>query len=135
MKRKFFWSMLTIFMVTLLCVGFTSCGDDDDDDTNIAVGTWVTQEGRRSYTFTFRSNGSGTAIFKYEDSYSGTETDSEKFSYTITGKNKGIITSDYNDSYSGSSKQVLYFVIDGKHMSLYLDSNYDEYIMELTKQK
>lgn len=131
MKRKFFWSMLTIFMVTLLCVGFTSCGDDDDD-TNIAVGTWVKEEGRRSYTFTFRSNGSGTVVYKYEDSYSGTETDSEKFSYTITGKNEGTM---YHEYHEGSSKEVIYFVIDGKHMFLYFDKNYDEYIMELTKQK
>lgn len=134
MKRKFFWSMLTFMMVTVLCVGFASCGDDDDDGTNIAVGTWVKQEGRRSYTLTFRSNGNGTMIYKYEDSYSGTETDSEKFSYTITGNNKGIITFDYYDSYSGSSKEVIYFVIDGKHMALYFDKDYDEHLMDLTKQ-
>lgn len=133
MKKKLF-SLFAIFFVAVLCVGFASCGDDDDDD-NVAVGTWVAQEGRFSYSLNFRSNGSGTVITKYEDSYSGTETVSEKFSYSITKNNNGIITFDDGDSYSGSSKQVYYFEIKGKKMFLYYDKSSSEYILELTKQK
>ena len=34
MRKKNLWSMLTIIMITMLTVGFVSCGGDDDDDDN-----------------------------------------------------------------------------------------------------
>lgn len=58
MNKKYFWSLLTFVMVTMLSVGFVSCGDDDDDGGNSGgdnttttlniVGTW------RAY---YQSNG------------------------------------------------------------------------------
>ena len=39
-KMKLFWSLAAL-IVTALCAGFASCGDDDDDDNaNPLVGTW-----------------------------------------------------------------------------------------------
>ena len=32
MKKKYFWSLLTIMMVAMLSVGFASCGGENDDD-------------------------------------------------------------------------------------------------------
>ena len=37
MKLKKFFSLL---MVAALCVGFTACSDDDDDNPDTIVGTW-----------------------------------------------------------------------------------------------
>ena len=34
MRNKNLWSLLTIIMITMLTVGFVSCGSDDDDDDN-----------------------------------------------------------------------------------------------------
>lgn len=138
MKKIFSFSMLSIIIMTALCVGFTSCGDDDDDG-NAAVGTWVAEHKNDSYKFNFKSNGRGTIIYKYEDSYSGTETQSFKFSYSMTGKKEGIITledtlDDSVNSYSGSSKTHLYFVVQGEKMVIYYDINYKQQIMDLYKQ-
>ena len=46
MNKKYFWSLLTFLMVSMLSVGFASCGDDDDDgDGNFSiVGKWTMYE-------------------------------------------------------------------------------------------
>ena len=67
--KKYFWSMLALAMVTMLSVGFVSCGDDDDDADPVLVasglvGSW--QQVPEGYpheeieTWTFKSNGTGT---------------------------------------------------------------------------
>ena len=42
MKKKYFWSLLTIMMVTMLSVSITSCSSSDDEGSNSfdIVGTW-----------------------------------------------------------------------------------------------
>lgn len=32
MKKKSFWSLFAVMMVSVLCLGLASCSDDDDDD-------------------------------------------------------------------------------------------------------
>ena len=32
MNKKYLWNLLTIIIVTMLCVGFASCGGDDDNE-------------------------------------------------------------------------------------------------------
>ena len=42
--KKYFWSMMTILMMGVMCVGLTACGSDDDDDNGGSpsgmVGVW-----------------------------------------------------------------------------------------------
>lgn len=38
MKKKYFLSMLSILMLSMLCVGFTSCGDDDGENNSKTEG-------------------------------------------------------------------------------------------------
>ena len=105
MKKKSFylWAMM---LVAMLCVGFTSCGNDDDDDvvtgTGI-VGTWqfdavenhykdgtsdsysgfISQYGNTYGIFyKFESNGTGVS-YEYEDG----EWDFDHFQYEYDGKN------------------------------------------------
>ena len=136
MKRNIFWSMLTIFMVTALCVGFASCGDDDDSSSNSTrvVGSWSVQEGKRSLTLTFKNNGTGTAVSEYYDSYSGTETDTETFNYVMEGEKKGKIFIKLYDSYSGIENATMFFVIEGTTMLLFEDDYYDDLEWTLTKK-
>ena len=35
MKKKSFWSLFAIMMVSVLCLGMTSCSDDDDEGGNV----------------------------------------------------------------------------------------------------
>lgn len=50
-------------MVVVLCAGFTSCSDDDDE--NPLVGTWVSIENRNSMEYkevmTINENGTGSS--------------------------------------------------------------------------
>lgn len=44
MKKKYFWNLMTILMVTL-SLGFASCGSDDDENVRVQqqlVGIWKT---------------------------------------------------------------------------------------------
>ena len=131
MKKNLFWSMLAILMVTMLSVGLAACGDDDD---NPVVGTWSGQQSRHNLTLTFKSDGTGTFISRYNDSYSGMETSSGNFTYVMEVNNKGIINIRLYDSYSGYGYETIFFVIEGKTMSLYDDYYYDDLEWVLTKQ-
>ena len=137
-KKSLFWSMLAIMMVTMLSVGFAACGDDDDDDDGGAasvVGTWSGRDGGDQITLTFRKDGTGTYIEVYEDSYYDERSrDAGTFTYTMEGSSKGIIVVQHYDSYYGQETDILYFVIEGKTMTLYEDGYYDDLEFVLTKQ-
>ena len=136
MKQKsILWSMLAVMMVAMLSVGFAACGNDDDDESGSSVvGTWSGRDGKDQLTLTFNSSGSGTYVARYNDSYSGMETDTGSFTYTMEGSSKGLIIIKYKDSYYGSETAIIYFVIEGKTMSLYEDDYYDDLEWVLTKQ-
>lgn len=124
-------------MVTMMSTGFIACGDDDDDNSGSSssvVGTWSGQDGRHYLTLTFKSGGSGTWTSRYNDSYSGTETERGNFTYVMEGKSKGIITVKENDSYSGYHTEYIYFEIEGKKMFLYEHGYGDDLEWELTKE-
>ena len=62
--KKYLLNCMTILMLTIVSVGFVSCGDDDDDDkkeTSSIVGTWVYFEQDDDYSLslmcTFKSDG------------------------------------------------------------------------------
>ena len=84
MNKKFFMSLLSIMMVAMLSVGFTSCGDDEDSigGNSPIVGSWSASNSPWSYTFTFSSDGTGHgsgvtssgSVIKYEFTWSGNTT-------------------------------------------------------------
>ena len=130
MKQKsILWSMLAIMMVAMLSVGFSACSKDDDSGV---VGTWSGRDGTYQITFTFSKNGSGTYISRNDDSSSKKGTEAGPFTYTIEASSKGskgmIIINDDGDT------EILYFVIEGKTMSVYEGYYYDDFEFMLTKQ-
>ena len=84
-KKKCFWSLLTLMLVAMVSLSLSSCGDDDDDDGggNPLVGTWSCSShyiDRVSYdggtdTYTFKSNGT------YEWKCRGWDNESGKYYY------------------------------------------------------
>ena len=130
-KKSILWSMLAIMMVAMLSVGFTACTKDDFD---LVVGTWSGRSGTYQNTFTFSKNGSGTYIFRNDDSSSSKKgTEAGSFTYTTEAKSKGskgmiILKDDDGDT------EILYFVIEGKTMSVYEGYYYDDFEFMLTKQ-
>ena len=84
-KKKCFWSLLTLMLLAMTSLSLSSCGDDDDDDGggNPLVGTWSCSShyiDRVSYdggtdTYTFKSNGT------YEWKCRGWDNESGKYYY------------------------------------------------------
>ena len=126
-------------MVSMLSVGFVSCGDDDDDESNFSgsgvVGTWSGSDDDGEYlTVTFKKDGTGTWISRYYDSYSGSETKKGSFSYEMEGNSKGVITVKNYDSYYGYEVEHTFFEIEGKRMYLYDDYYGEDLECILTKE-
>ena len=103
--------------------------------TGVVIGTWSGQEHNDYLTLSFRSDGTGTYISRYNDSYSGMETESGNFNYIMEGDNKGIVSVRLYDSYSGYENKTYYFVINGNTMSIYEHYYYDDLEWVLTKQR
>ena len=69
---------MTLLMV-VLCLNFTACGDDDDDDpSNPLVGVWQNDDEGEHLRWTFRNDGSGEEHLFYDD-------DSESYTINING--------------------------------------------------
>ena len=50
----------TTLLMVVLCLNFTACGDDDDDDpSNPLVGVWQNDDEGEHLRWTFRNDGSG----------------------------------------------------------------------------
>lgn len=46
MNKKYFWSLITLFLATVLSINFSSCGDDDSVVLdNYIIGSWHTYKG------------------------------------------------------------------------------------------
>lgn len=86
MKKIKFLAMMLVALAT--CVGFTSCGDDDEEEAaNAIVGTWVgTMDGSDGYyddeicTMTFTKDGQMTA--------SGVSASEPEYNWYFTGTYK-----------------------------------------------
>lgn len=105
-------------------ISISSCGDDDNNESNVSGGTAGTGGGATatniigSYTaitgrgcsisVMFAGNGTGVITEKYQDSYSGSGTDSETFKYSMVG-DTGFLTK--ADSYS--SKTYTIRIVEG----------------------
>jgi hypothetical protein len=68
----------TTLLMVVLCLNFTACGDDDDDDpSNPIVGVWQNDDEGEHLRWTFNADGSGSEYLYYDD-------DSESFTYQFT---------------------------------------------------
>lgn len=91
-KKKCFWSLLTLMLVAMVSLSLSSCGDDDKQgsipDTNPSsiIGSWV-------------------KIYEKE------------IKYTLTNGN-WVKTSEYEEN--GNGQSALYFGADGMYCKMYL---------------
>jgi len=83
----------TTLLMVVLCLNFTACGDDDDDDpSNPIVGVWQNDDEGEHLRWTFRNDGSGEEhLFYDDDSKSSTliinydDDDTDKYTINING--------------------------------------------------
>ena len=92
MKKINFWSLFDIMIVTILCVGFVSCGDDDEDELvnmdskTVYVGSKTSIDGARSVV----SDNKFVALVSDDNSIEGWHVG--KTTVTVNGKYKLPIT-------------------------------------------
>ena len=90
--RVIFMAILAIIM----SVNFAACSDDDEDDNNPLIGTWINSEGNTTMTWIFKANGTG--VEKYDDNEVCSELhDVYSFTYTYD-INSSILTINYGES-------------------------------------
>ena len=94
--------LFATLLVIALCAGFTSCSDDDDE--NSLVGTWVSIENRNSVEYkdvmTINSDGTGSSAI-YENGQIDKE-GVENFKYTYDENSKVFTFIWEEDSYGES---------------------------------
>ena len=94
--------LFATLLVIVLCAGFTSCSDDDDE--NPLVGTWVNIENRNSVEYkdvmTINSDGTGSSAI-YENGQIDKE-GVENFKYTYDENSKVFTFIWEEDSYGES---------------------------------
>jgi uncharacterized lipoprotein YehR (DUF1307 family) len=94
MKTLRFIGMALVAII--ISVNFAACSDDDEDDNNPLIGTWINSEGNATMTWTFKANGTG--VEKYDDNEAGSELH-EVYSFTYTYDiNSSILTINYGES-------------------------------------
>ena len=118
--KKYLLNLMTILMVTIVSVGFVSCGGDDDDDEISIVGTWRCDwsDGDGYTILTFNSNGLGNLTKRGEG-----KTRNEMFKYAFDTKTMTLILmfwddedgdyTDYDEPAHISSLTSKSMVIDG----------------------
>lgn len=84
----------TTLLMVVLCLNFTACGDDDDDDpSNPLVGVWQNDDEGEHLRWTFRNDGSGEEHLFYDDD---SESYTYQFTYTYDSKSSTLIIN-YDD--------------------------------------
>lgn len=83
MKKKFL-KLMSILMVTIVCVGYVSCSDDDDDDAGI-VGTWI--DGNK----TMQLGKDGSYYSYYGSNPTGSQSQYRKGTYSYNA-NQSLLT-------------------------------------------
>ena len=116
MKKRNYWSLLAIMMVAVLCVGFVSCGDDDDEGGNGGNGgngggkpqsevSALHVTSACGYNYTYDDAGRLESIYDSYDSYDFSYnpnkiTDEYGDVCTVGYNNKGFLSSlNYSESY------------------------------------
>lgn len=128
-KKNFLLSMLAIMMVALVGAGLVACGSDDEkNDNNSIVGTWVCVEtsGSNGYyrtqtiTLNIMPGGKGTwatvSVYEY-NGQQNTSRDSGDFTYTFNGTS-GKVTIREKGSY-GYEDHVRDFTVSGNKLTVY----------------
>ena len=120
---KKFYLFLSVMMLTLVSVGFVSCGDDKDEPkSSDLVGTWqlkAIDEDGASYEslVQFTKNGQWNSVEIYNDD-SEIDIEVERGTYTVSGNR---ITVDYTEDGKTYSESFGFEVKNDKLMLTYDD--------------
>lgn len=130
MKKKLFWSMLTVMMTAVLSIGFVACGSDDSNGGNdggngggtsnpsVVEGTWKGIIDGANMELIFKGNGQGEWI-RHEQSSSVQGDYRGVFSYTKESSTRGKANVIIEDRYSGTQTETMYYELKDGKMYIY----------------
>lgn len=118
MKKELYW-IFTAVMALMLSFGFVSCSEDDEEDDNPIVGTWIMQhQPNTDYdSYVFRRDGTGSmTIYRISSGNNSTypftysygdnilsivynDGDREMWRVTLTGQTMTMTDGEYLFSY------------------------------------
>ena len=118
--KKYFWSMMTILMMAVMCVGFTACGSDDDGDGGSSsgiVGVW-----KRVYkkTTIYEKNSSGEWVQNGQPLEKTYEGEGSGFQF-MPGNKAQEVDIDANGNVTPDGDAFEYKIENGKLYMLELD--------------
>ena len=144
MKKRNYWSLLAIMMVAVLCVGFVSCGDDDDEGGNGGNGgngggkpqsevSALHVTSACGYNYTYDDAGRLESIDdSYDFSYNPNKITGEDGDYTVGYNNKGFLSSlkgseSYDDYYErGEYTESATLSYDGSGHLIKIEGSYKD---------
>jgi len=133
-KKSVIWSVMTIMMVTILCAVFAACSKSDSEQqgNNALIGTWVGKDGNVNLTVYIETANSGRWSEYIGGEYGNTA--SGRLTYQMTGNDRGTVTTIFEDSSSGTQTDTFYFIIQGSVLYLYEHGYGDDLEWVLYKQ-
>ena len=129
MRKKLFWSMLTVMMTAVLSIGFIACGSDDNKNDGgnsggssgnpaVVEGTWKGVIDGANMELIYKGNGQGEWI-RREQSSSGQREYRGVFSYTKETSTRGKATVTIENSYSGTQTEIMFYELKDGKMYIY----------------
>ena len=115
--KKNFWSMMTILMMAVMCVGLTACGSDDDDSPSGMVGVWKQVYKKTTY---YEKNSSGEWVQSGEPSEETYEGSASGFQF-MSGNKAQEVDIDANGNVTPDGDAFEYKIENGKLYMLELD--------------
>lgn len=115
--KKYFWSMMTILMMAVMCVGLTACGSDDDDSPSGMVGVWKQVYKKTTY---YEKNSSGEWVQSGEPSEETYEGSASGFQF-MSGNKAQEVDIDANGNVTPDGDAFEYKIENGKLYMLELD--------------
>lgn len=117
--KKYFWSMMTILMMAVMCVGLTACGSDDDDSGSSSnmVGVWKKIYKRTTY---YQKDSSGEWVQSGQPSEKTYEGDGSGFQF-MPGNRAQEVDIDANGKVTPDGDAFEYKIENGKLYLLELD--------------
>lgn len=110
-----------------------SKSDSEQQGTNALIGTWVGTDGNDNLTIVIETANSGRWS-EYNNYGGHGKTTSGRLTYQMTGNDRGTVTIIFEDSSSGTQTDTFYFIIQGSALYVYEHGYGDDLEWVLYKQ-
>lgn len=113
--RKFIFRLCVMLFILPVCLAFSGCGDDDDDENNPLVGSWKMEASSGYEILTFNANKTGRYVTVLYGSEEVVEDESFTYNYDAKGHVIYMTFGDELETWSVDKLTSDVLVTDGYH--------------------